>query len=355
MAKLDNMPLIFDGHNDTLLRLHRVEEGRTERFFKGGGDGHLDLPRARKGRFAGGFFAAFVPAEPETPEGIEAQAATETGGLPPPLPLAYSQQTALALASLLIRLEEESAGQVKLVRTADEIEACLQSNTLAAILHFEGAEAIDPDLRALEMFYNAGLRSIGLVWSRPNAFAEGVPFLFPRSPDTGPGLTDAGVELVRACNRMGIMVDLSHLNEKGFWDVARISDAPLVATHSNAHALSPATRNLTDRQLDAICESDGMVGVNFGVYFLREDGERDPDTPLDTVVRHVDYLVERIGIDRVGFGSDYDGATMPRLLDGVEKLPNLIQALQERGYDDAELKKLAHENWVRVLRKTWDR
>src|SRR5206468_1669749 len=129
----------------------------------------------------------------------------------------------------------------------------------------EGAEPIAPDLSNLERWYDRGLRSIGLVWSRANAFAEGVPFRFPSSPDTGPGLTDAGRELVRACNRLGILVDLSHLNEAGFWDVAGISDKPLVATHSNAHAICPASRNLTDKQLAAIKESDGMVGLNYHV------------------------------------------------------------------------------------------
>jgi membrane dipeptidase len=203
------------------------------------------------------------------------------------------------------------------------------------------------------MFYQAGLRSLGPVWSRPNAFATGVPFSFPASPDTGPGLTDAGGALIRACNRLGIMIDLSHINEQGFWDVAHISDAPLVATHSNVHALCRSTRNLTDKQLDAIKESDGMVGLNFAVGFLREDGKNEEDTPLDVMVQHIDYLVERIGIDRVGLGSDFDGATMPRDLGDAAGLPKLVAALRARGYDDAALRKIAHENWVRVLRKTW--
>jgi len=156
-----------------------------------------------------------------------------------------------------------------------------------------------------------------------------------------------------SCSSKSVLVDLSHLNEKGFWEVAALSDAPLVASHSNAHALCPTTRNLTDRQLDAIRDSDGMVGVNFAVAFLREDGKEDDDTPLETVVRHVDYLVERVGVDRVGFGSDFDGAKMPRELGDVSGLPRLLDALRERGYDEAELKKLAHENWLRVLRETW--
>jgi membrane dipeptidase len=188
---------------------------------------------------------------------------------------------------------------------------------------------------------------------RSNAYAHGVPFRFPSSPDTGPGLTEAGKDLVRECNRLGVLIDLSHLNERGFWDVAELSQAPLVATHSNAHALCPASRNLTDRQLDAIWDSGGMVGVNFAVGFLREDGVESEDTPLKTVVRHVDYLVERVGIDGVGFGSDFDGAKVPKELGDVSGLPRLLAALRNGGYDDTALEKLAHGNWVRVLRTTW--
>ena len=198
-----------------------------------------------------------------------------------------------------------------------------------------------------------GLRSLGLVWSRPNAYAHGVPFRFPASSDTGPGLTDAGRDLVRECNRLGVLVDLSHLNERGFWDMAALSDKPLVATHSNAHALCPSTRNLTDRQLDAIRDSDGMVGVNFAVAFLREDGRERVDTSLETVVRHVDYLVERLGMERVGFGSDFDGARVPRQIGDASGLPKLLGALRDRGYGDGEIRKLAHENWARVLGRTW--
>ena len=136
-------------------------------------------------------------------------------------------------------------------------------------------------------------------------FGHGVPFAWPRSPDTGPGLTPAGKDLVRACNRLGIMIDLSHLNEKGFWDVARLSAAPLVATHACAHANCSSTRNLTDRQLDAIRESDGVVGVNFSVNDVRPDAQDNADTPLHQLTRHFRYLVDRIGIDRVAIGSDF--------------------------------------------------
>ena len=353
---MENVP-VFDGHNDTLLKLYLLERGEERGFFERSELGHIDLPRAREGGFGGGFFACYVR-NPEDDGWTEESALTLAGdgyevADAPPLDPVYARETADELAEILFRLEAESEGQLKVVRTADELESCLSDGVLAAVLHFEGAENLGPDPGALDDLYEAGLRSLGLVWSRQNAYAHGVPFRFPSSPDTGPGLTGAGKELVRECNRLGVLIDLSHLNEKGFFEVAALSEAPLVATHSNAHALCPASRNLTDRQLDAIRDSDGMVGVNFAVAFLREDGKEDEDTPIEDVVRHVDYLVDRVGIDLVGFGSDFDGAKVPRGIGDASGLPKLLDALQERGYDDAALKKLAHENWVRVLRNTW--
>jgi membrane dipeptidase len=158
---------------------------------------------------------------------------------------------------------------------------------------------------------------------------------------------------VRACNRLGILVDLSHLNEAGFWDVARLSDAPLVATHSNAHALCASSRNLTDAQLDAIQASDGVVGVNFAVNFLRADGVSEPDTPLEEIVRHVVYLAERMGIEHVALGSDFDGATISRELRGLEDLPRLVDALRAGGLDEEAVAMVTHGNWLRVLGATW--
>jgi membrane dipeptidase len=348
---------VFDGHNDTLLALHFAERGGGRSFFVESEQGHLDLPRARRGGFGGGFFAIFPPAPPPTPSMQERLVTTETGYEVLPFPAidpAYAQQMTIAVAARLFRLEAESAGQVKVVRNVAELRSCLQEGVLAAVLHFEGAEAIDPGLDALEVFYRAGLRSLGLVWSRPNAFGHGVPFKFPHSPDTGPGLTDAGRELVRACNRLGILLDLAHLNEQGFWDVARLSDAPLVVTHAGVHALCPSTRNLTDKQLEAIKASEGMVGLIFETTNLRADAAKEPDTPLDVVMQHLDYLVEHVGIDGVGFGSDFDGGIVPpQDLRDVSGLPNLLAALQARGYDDAALRKITHENWLRVLGKTW--
>lgn len=350
-----DLPPVFDGHNDTLLNLLLHERGQGRDFFERSKLGHIDLPRAVEGGLGGGFFACFAPPDPDSGWNEESAVKITAGGYDvagsPPLDPAYARRFADRMTSLLFDLEARSGARLKVVRTAAEIEKCLQDGVLAAILHFEGAENLGPG--PLEDLYDMGLRSLGLVWSRPNAYASGVPFRFPSSPDTGPGLTGAGRELVRECNRLGVLVDLSHLNEKGFWDVAALSEAPLVATHSNVHALCPSSRNLTDRQLDAIKDSDGMVGVNFAVGFLREDGRDEADTPIETVVRHVDYLVERIGTDRVGFGSDFDGAKVPAPIGDVSGLPKLLAALREHGYGGAELHKLAHGNWLRVLRTTW--
>ncbi|HLJ80298.1 MAG TPA: dipeptidase [Ktedonobacterales bacterium] len=353
---MNNLP-IFDGHNDVLLSLYLPDRGGGRSFFARGEHGHIDLPRAREGGLAGGFFAVFVPTEPEKQRPWERDLTPTEGGYEMRLADAvgtdYALRTAMAVTASLFRLEAESAGQVKVVRTASELETCLGNGVLAAILHFEGAEAIDSDLNALDVFYQAGLRSLGLVWSRPNAFACGVPFAYPRSPDTGPGLTDAGRRLVGACNRLGVLVDLAHINERGFWDVADITDAPLVVTHAGVHAICPATRNLTDKQLDAIGASGGVAGITYATSMIRPDGGHEGDVPLSVVVDHIAYIADRIGIEHVALGSDFDGAGMPDDLKDAAHLPNLIAALRERGFDDAALRKVTHENWLRVLRATW--
>jgi membrane dipeptidase len=351
---------IFDGHNDVLLRLHRrAGADAIAAFLKGEDKGHLDLPKARKGGFAGGLFAIFVPSpKRETGSGNQTPS-QETGSIigsdpePPALDITEAQQVTFAMAALLLRIERGSKGRVRVCHTASDIERCLDDGVLAAVLHIEGAEAIDANFELLDVLYAAGLRSLGPVWSRPNAFGHGVPFRCPSSPDTGPGLTDLGKALIAACNRLRILIDLSHLNERGFWDVAAISNAPLVATHSNAHAISPHSRNLTDRQLAAIGESGGLVGVNFATAFLRPDGRHDKDTPIDLIIRHIEHLLEHAGEDSVGFGSDFDGAAIPAELGNAAGLQNLVQATRKRGFGKPLIEKLCFRNWLRVLGRTW--
>jgi membrane dipeptidase len=336
---------VFDGHNDVLSRLHKAGGGNEE--FLHGGDGHLDLPAALSGGFAGGLFAVF-PCSPF--RGADNPFVVDYAR---PIDRAEALADTLPIFDRLAALERESEGAVRIVRDPAALDACLADGALGAVLHAEGAEAIDPGLGELERLYERGLRSLGIAWSRPNAFGHGVPFDFPGSPDQGPGLTKAGQALVLECNQRGIVVDVSHLNERGFWDVARISGAPLVASHSNAHSLCPSPRNLTDDQLRAIGESGGLVGINFSPAFAREDGADDPDTPLSAIAAHAAHVADVAGIDAVALGSDFDGATMPHELDSAAKLPALLDALRAFGFGEDELEKIALGNWRRVLRATW--
>lgn len=347
-------PKIFDGHNDFLLRLLRDSENRETTFLTHTDEGHLDLPRMRQGGFAGGFFAIYISSPmPDVDLMEQMKSPPYAFALPDEIPMAEAQPVALAMAGHLKWMERASDGQFKICRTVAELRHCLDHDIIAAIMHIEGAEAIGPDLDALYLFHDMGLRSLGPVWSRPTVFGHGVPFAFPASPDTGPGLTPAGKDLLRLCNELGILFDLSHLNEAGFNDVAALSDAPLVATHSNAHAITPSTRNLTDRQLGMIRDSDGMVGVNFASGFLNPDGRRTSGDGFDAMLRHLDHLIAQLGEDRVGFGSDFDGAEVPAKLKDATGLPALCDALRAHGYDEALLAKLCHENWLAVLERTW--
>lgn len=340
----------FDGHNDFLLRLYKEPERRTELWLRSTGTGHLDLGRMKQAGFAGGLFAIWVPS-PST--GLDYMALMKQAPFEVPLPelmtTEMAQPVALAMAGLLHWMERAAPDDFTVCRSAAAVRANFARGKIAAVMHMEGAEAIGADLDALYLFHDMGLRSIGPVWSRPTVFGHGVPFKFPGSPDTGPGLTDAGKDMIRLCNELGIMIDLSHMNQAGFEDVARLSKAPLVATHSNVHALSNSPRNLIDRQLDQIRDSSGMVGLNFSTGFLRADGMGSPDMGLDIMVRHVDYLIDKLGEDHVGLGSDFDGCTVPTPISDVTGVPNLFRALSDHGYDAPLLAKLAHGNWLNCL------
>ena len=350
---------VFDGHNDVLLRLWRHDgPDAVAAFLDGEERGHIDLPKSQAGGFAGGLFAMFVPSPELKGSGMDAvNNAMEKGAYEIPLPPAPSltdaQAATFAMMSLMYRIEARSKGAVKVCRSVADIRAAEKAGQLAPVLHIEGAEAIDPEFRLLEVLHQAGLKSIGPVWSRSNIYGHGVPFRYPSSGDTGAGLTDAGKALVKACNDLKIMIDLSHLNEKGFWDVEKLSDAPLVATHSNAHAICASSRNLTDKQLAAIKASKGMVGVNFATSFLRPDGKRIAETPLDVVVDHLAHLIEKTGEDCVGLGSDFDGAQVPAEIGTAGGCQALVAAMRKRQFGEALIRKVCFENWMRVLAATW--
>jgi membrane dipeptidase len=338
---------VFDGHNDALTREDHagIAIGRPE--------GHLDLPRMRAGGVRGGMFAVCAPSRDENWDPVPREDGVIEIELAKPVPHPDAAAFATAVAGRLHALERQ--GEVKIIRSIGDLDAVHDDpdSPPAAVLHFEGAEPIDLELEALDHWYAAGLRSLGVVWSRPNGFGHGVPFISPSSPDTGPGLTEPGHALIRRCAELGIVVDLSHLNEAGFWDVARADLAPLVVTHTAAHTLCPTTRNLTDEQLDAVAASNGLVGIVFATLFLRPDFADTADTPMQLIVDHARYVADRIGAEHVVLGSDYDGATIPAELGDVSRTPRLLDRFRAAGFSEDELEAIAWGNWRRVLDACW--
>ena len=357
---------VLDGHNDALLRLWSDEDDPVAAFRDGRDGGHVDLPRAREGGLAAGLFAAFAPSG----ERLEPTGTDEGYAYPYPDPpdTDHARRVTYEQLALLHRLDREVEG-FRVVTDPGGLERCLDGEASAtsrassgrssdggeavgAVPHLEGAAAVASDLANLDLLYAAGVRSIGLVWSRPNGFGHGVPAEYPGDPDTGPGLTDAGRELVRACDERGIVVDCAHLNAAGVEDVAACSSDPLVVSHAGAHAVCPASRNLTDEQLELVGRSDGVVGVTFASGFLRPDGDREADTSIETLVDHVVHVADVAGPESVALGSDFDGASIPEEVGDVAGLPAVLDALRER-FTERETRAIAAGNWRRVLRETW--
>ena len=329
---------VFDGHNDMLYQLWTRGDQKGQLFLSGEPSNPLSIThhKAKEGGLAGGMFAIFVPANKNV---------KGTRNLSQPEAFQYT----LDMLAIADYLNDAHGHSFRICRNKSDIIKAEREGALAAVLHIEGAEAIGADLTEIEQLSSRGIRSIGPLWSRPNIFGQGVPFTYPGSPDQGSGLTANGKALVKECDAAGIMLDVSHLNEAGFWDIAKISNQPIIASHSNAHSLCPSPRNLTDRQLDAIAERGGLVGVCFATAYLREDGARDRDTSLDLILRQFDYLISRVGEDNVAFGSDFDGAVLPASLSDAAALPTLITAMQAYGFGAPLIAKLCWDNWLNKL------
>lgn len=336
---------IFDGHSDALSRLYCQGGDPVEAFSRD--DGHINTPAARAGGFGGGFFALYSPQVRKRFEFAGFKGATMP--LATPLDQAPALQSVVAQIGIAQRLQ--SAGALTLCTTTDQIEAVMAAGGMAALLHLEGAECIDPELLVLDALYALGLRSLGPVWSRPTIWGDGVPFETGRDGDTGPGLTADGRRLIARCAELGMVVDTSHLTMKGFWDIAGMG-LPLVATHSNAFSLAPVTRNLTRDQLRAIGETGGMAGLNLATVFLSTDGWSSGRATIDDCLRQLDAMIEGAGEDHVALGSDFDGAPMPEGLRSCADLPVLVAAMRGHGFGEALVEKLCAGNWLAFLRRT---
>ncbi|MDG1472158.1 MAG: dipeptidase [Ascidiaceihabitans sp.] len=338
------MTLVFDGHNDALSRLWCGSTDPVADFAKP--IGHVNVPDARSGGLAGGFFALFSPTKRQAFDFTKFETGDLDMTLPPAIDGGAALSSAIAQAGLAQRLQ--NAGHIRICTDAQTLARSFVGPELACILHLEGADCIDPDLLALDALYAMGLRSLGLVWSRPTIFAQGVPFQHGRDGDTGAGLTPLGKTLVARCKELGVMVDTSHLTMAGFWDVAE-AGLPLVATHSNAVARCNATRNLTDAQLNAVGETNGMVGLNFGTVFLSDQGWKTGKATIADCLAQLDHMIDQAGEDHVGLGSDFDGAPMPAGIKSAADLPKLCDAMADHGYSDTRIAKIAHENWLSFL------
>lgn len=341
---------VFDGHNDVLTRLWLSDHNNpAQAFIHDGLAGHLDLTRCQQAGFVGGMFAIFLP-----PYSYVQQ--YHPNKLFDPTASDFTQQQIEQICLEQLDLAKQLAqysNNIQICTTVQDIQHCLTQQKLAIVLHMEGAEALqlNPDL--LDVFYEAGLRSIGPLWNRPSRFGHGLNAKFPHSPDTGEGLTHEGKAFIKRCADKKMVVDVSHMNEKAFWDTVDILQQPIVATHSNVHALCPQARNLTDAQLSAIRDSKGIVGVNFDVAFLRKDGQREAKTPIDVLLEHLEYLIDRMGEDHVGFGSDFDGALISTEIEDVTGLHRLIERMRERHYSTELITKICWHNWLNVLNRIW--
>ncbi|HKZ15670.1 MAG TPA: membrane dipeptidase [Solirubrobacterales bacterium] len=388
------MTAFFDGHNDSLTREDHA------RFVGGREGGHLDLPRMAAAGMRGGIFAVFIR-NPETADWQPAKS-NRPGGAGPAPELEHGYAAAASTVAAGRLLEMEADGKMRVGRTIADIDAAAggaggdatdgaadaaaesaggdeaegaggdaeggdaegvgvdTADATAgappvAVLHLEGAEAIDADLEALDFWYAAGLRSLGPVWSRPNAFGHGVRFRYPSTPDIGPGLTEAGKALARRCAELGIVFDLAHMNEAGFWDTAELGAAPLVVSHAGVHAICPNSRCLTDAQIDAVGQTGGLVGIVYAPAFLRPDGKNQPSgTPLDLIVRHAAHVAERIGVEHVALGSDFDGTEVPDTLGDVTGVPTLLDEFAKHGFSESEIESIAWSNWRRTLARCWN-
>ena len=352
MKIYDDIPY-FDGHNDVLLKLfYSKNKIKINDFIEGNENYHIDIPKINKANFIGGFFAIFSPNEKPTEEFFSRMKAdTYNFKLPEPLLYSHALSTTISMISILNDIQKKLINKILICKNSKDIKDSINNNRIAIILHIEGAEAISENFDSLDILYSLGIRSIGPVWSRSNIFGHGVPFSFPSSPDTGPGLTDLGKELIKKCNELNIIIDLSHLNEKGFWDVAKISTSPLVATHSNAHQICPHSRNLTNKQLEAIKDSNGIVGLNLATAFLRTDGKMEEDTNLEIILRHFDHLINILGEDKVAIGSDFDGAKVPLKIKNLEGMNVLKEFLLNSGYNKNLVIKLFSQNWLNFFYK----
>lgn len=325
MPDIHTDSIVFDGHMDTLsLYLDRLDREEELDFTAGVPDLHVDYPRSMKGGLTGALFAAFVAS-----------------------PFSYDSllKRVLRIAHLADSIAEKSGGKIVIGKSVEDILNAKKNGKLAMVLSIENSASLEGAVESVAGLYKVGYRVLGLVWNGRNALGDGIMVR------NGGGLTQFGIDCVKEAGRVGMVVDVSHLTDPGFYDVAEFSDGPFVATHSNARSICSFPRNLTDEQIKILADKGGVMGINFCRAFINDDPEK---ADLDDVVRHYERIVEIGGPDAVALGTDYDGIHAgPDGLDDVSTLPKLTDALLSRGVSDEDVRKFLGENWMRVFEQVW--
>jgi membrane dipeptidase len=327
-------PPVFDGHEDFITQAKGGPAGgpqpRPGRDLLERSDaGHVDLPRAMDGGLGGCFTSIWLSNE-------------------------RAEMNALAYAidemNDVFQVADRSEVRFRVCRTVPEIRKAWDEDAFASVFMLEGADPISWSLKELRIFYELGMRLLAPCWSRSTIFAHGVAFA-GSLPETG--LTDLGRQLAHECDRLGIILDVSHINPAGFWDLIRESKNPIVASHSCVKAISPHVRNLDDAQIRAVAEKGGTIGINFANIFLRPDMEHGEDTPLELILQHFAYIVNLVGDAHVSFGTDFDGTDIPAVVKDATGLPVVLRGLKQRGYSDDALERICNGNFLRVAEAVW--
>ena len=323
--------LLIDTHNDIATEDAGVD--RTSAFNIGAKSpkAHTDLGRLREGGVGAVFFAAWVAASYAGPGNHAFNRAQQV------------------IDTISHDIVERYPKDFSLATTADEIEAAHKQGKIAALIGVEGGHAIEDSLDHLRELYARGARYMTLTHTNTNHWADSSSDINDAAIEHHNGLTGFGKDVVREMNRLGMMVDISHVADKTFWDALEVSRAPLIASHSSCRALANVPRNMTDEMIVALAKKGGVIQVNFYCNYLNT--QRPPHATLGDVVAHIDHIRRIAGIESIGIGSDFDGIECaPVGLDDVSKFPNLTRALLEKGYSAGDIRKLYGANLLRVMR-----
>jgi membrane dipeptidase len=330
VQRVHESAILIDTHNDipsAVVNGLDIGKPNTNRM--------TDLARMKKGGMGAQFFAAYV-------------AASYVKGN-------HSANRALQMIDAIRHdIVERYPDDFMLALTAEDVRRAHREHKIAALIGIEGGHAIEDSLRLLRRFYAQGVRYMTLTHTNSNHWADSSG----DKDQPNNGLSPFGKEVVGEMNRLGMIVDISHVSDKTFWDALETSKAPIFASHSSCRALSPAPRNMTDEMIAALAKKGGVVQINFSCDFLNPEvfaaeqsgAESDKRATLADVVKHIDHVVGIAGVDAVGLGSDFDGIDCaPEGLDSVDKWPNLTRALLEEGYTAEEIRKIYGENTLRLM------